>query len=181
MEEEVCDKQSSLQEDAFDKHSNVAKATSPIRHVKWRTLEVDWDDYGIKWTGSEESDGNIDQETNRHTEAGRGSADGVMKIDLSDCIENEKDIFSHHAIIAKYLGPKLPRKDIHVWVLENWGSNIRVKFLPKGFFVAVFTCEEDRDHTITLKNWFRKEHPLYIQPWTLNFDPTAMATYDKPV
>ncbi|GLJ21517.1 hypothetical protein SUGI_0397950 [Cryptomeria japonica] len=114
-------------------------------------------------------------------EAGRGSADGITEIDLSDCIENEKEIFDQHAIIAKILGPKLPRKDIYAWVLENRGSHIRVRFLPKGFFVAVFPYEEDKDHTITLKNWFRKEHPLYIQSWTPNFDPSAMATYDKPV
>ncbi|GLJ40268.1 hypothetical protein SUGI_0827230 [Cryptomeria japonica] len=56
-----------------------------------------------------------------------------------------------------------------------------VKFLPKGFFVAVFPCKEDRDHIITLQNWFRKDHPLYIRPWSPNFDPTSMAAYDKPV
>ncbi|GLJ52594.1 hypothetical protein SUGI_1119290 [Cryptomeria japonica] len=56
-----------------------------------------------------------------------------------------------------------------------------VRFLPKGFFVVVFPNEEDRDHIITLQNWFQNVHPLYIQLWTLNFDPTSMVTYDKPV
>ncbi|GLJ48804.1 hypothetical protein SUGI_1029180 [Cryptomeria japonica] len=180
MEEVACDKQSDLQEDAFDKQSNVAKAASPRRNVKWCTVEVDWDEYVIKRTGLEESDGNIDREMNYRTEAGKGSADGVQEIDLSDCIENEKEIFDQHAIIEKFLGPKLPRKDIQAWVLENWGNYIRVKFFPKGFFVTVFPYEEDRNHTITLKNWFQNEHPLYIQLWILNFDPTEMATYDKP-
>ncbi|GLJ13441.1 hypothetical protein SUGI_0212320 [Cryptomeria japonica] len=53
--------------------------------------------------------------------------------------------------------------------------------IRKGFYGGLFSCEEDRNHTITLKNWFRKEHPLYIQPWVPNFDPTEMATYDKPM
>ncbi|GLJ29717.1 hypothetical protein SUGI_0586240 [Cryptomeria japonica] len=168
-------------EDAFDRKNNKAKAARLRRPVKWRTVEVDWDEFGIKRTWSEGSDGSIDRETNRHTKVGRGSVDDIQEIDLSDCIEDEKEIFDRHAIIAKFLGPKLPRKDIQTWVLENWGSHVRVKFLPKGFFVAVFSCEEDRNHTITLKNWFRKEHPLYIQPWVPNFDPTEMATYDKPM
>ncbi|GLJ07515.1 hypothetical protein SUGI_0068620 [Cryptomeria japonica] len=142
MEEEAWDKPSDLQEDAFGRKNNRAKAVRLRRPIKWHTME---------------------------------------EIDLSDCIEDEKEIFDRHAIIAKILGPKLPRKDIQTWVLENWGSHLRVKFLPKGFFVVVFSCEEDRNHTITLKNWFQKEHPLYIQPWVLNFDSTEMATYDKPM
>ncbi|GLJ16754.1 hypothetical protein SUGI_0288330 [Cryptomeria japonica] len=114
-------------------------------------------------------------------EAGMGSANGILEIDLTECIKIEKVIFDQHAIIAKFLGPKLSRKEIQAWVLEYWGSHIMVKFLPKGFFVAGFPCEEDRDHIITLQNWFRKDHPLYIQLWSPNFDPTSMATYDKLV
>ncbi|GLJ29421.1 hypothetical protein SUGI_0580060 [Cryptomeria japonica] len=110
-----------------------------------------------------------------------GSANGVLEIDLTECIENEKVIFDQHGIIVKFLGPKLSRKEIQAWVLEDWGSHIMVKFLPKGFFVVVFPCEEDRDHIITLQNWFQKDHPLYIQSWSPNFDPTSIATYDKPM
>ncbi|GLJ11386.1 hypothetical protein SUGI_0155190 [Cryptomeria japonica] len=56
-----------------------------------------------------------------------------------------------------------------------------IKFLPKGFFVVIFPKEEDRDHIISLQNWFLDEHPLYIQPWTPNFDPTSLVVYDKPI
>ncbi|GLJ19816.1 hypothetical protein SUGI_0359010 [Cryptomeria japonica] len=56
-----------------------------------------------------------------------------------------------------------------------------IKFLPKGFFVVIFPKEEDRDHFISLQNWFLDDHPLYIQPWSLNFDPTSLVLYDKPV
>ncbi|GLJ22643.1 hypothetical protein SUGI_0426410 [Cryptomeria japonica] len=181
MEKGACDKPSILQEDVFNRKNNRTKVGRLRRPVKWRTVEVDWDEFGIKQTWSDGSDGSIDQEMNSRTKVGRGSTEDIQEIDLSDCIEDEKEIFDRHAIIAKILGPKLPRRDIQTWVLENWGSNVRVKFLPKGFFVAVFSCEEDRNHTITLKNWFGKEHPLYIQPWVSNFDPTENATYDKPM
>ncbi|GLJ26800.1 hypothetical protein SUGI_0522810 [Cryptomeria japonica] len=56
-----------------------------------------------------------------------------------------------------------------------------IKFLPKGFFVVVFPKEEERDHIISLQNWFLDEHPLYIQSWAPKFDPTSLAMYDKPV
>ncbi|GLJ36868.1 hypothetical protein SUGI_0744910 [Cryptomeria japonica] len=56
-----------------------------------------------------------------------------------------------------------------------------IKFLPKGFFVSIFPKEEDRDHIISLQNWFLDDHPLYIQPWSPNFDLTSLAVYDKLV
>ncbi|GLJ29789.1 hypothetical protein SUGI_0588350 [Cryptomeria japonica] len=173
--------ESELQEVTRDKQSDVAKDNNSRKFVKWRTLEVDWDDYGVKQTGSNERGGNIGWNMNCCTEAGKGSSTGDFEIDLSECIENEKVIFDQHAIIAKFLGPKLSRKEILAWVLEQWGRSTMVKFIPKGFFVAVFPNEGDRDHIITLQNWFRNDHPLYIQSWSPNFDPTSMAAYDKPV
>ncbi|GLJ09937.1 hypothetical protein SUGI_0118680 [Cryptomeria japonica] len=115
---------SELQEAACDKQSDVVKDNSPRKSVKWRIMEVNWDDNGVKQTRSEESDGNIGRNTNLCTEVGTFSTTGVFEIDLSECIENEKVIFDQHAIIAKILGPKLSRKEIHTWVLEQRGRHI---------------------------------------------------------
>ncbi|GLJ53945.1 hypothetical protein SUGI_1152900 [Cryptomeria japonica] len=56
-----------------------------------------------------------------------------------------------------------------------------IKFLPKGFFVAVFLEEKEQNHVLYLKNWFLNNHPVYMQPWSPNFDPTSLDVYDKPV
>ncbi|GLJ15001.1 hypothetical protein SUGI_0244910 [Cryptomeria japonica] len=178
MQKTAYDKQNDVAE---DKQNNVAEDESLRKSVKWRTLEVDWDDNGVKQIGSEESDVNIDRNMNHCMDAGKCSSTGGFKIDLTKSIENEKLIFNQHAIIAKFLGPKLSRKEIHARVLEHWGRNTMVKFIPKDFFVVVFPNGDHRDHIINLQNWFRDEHPLYIQSWTPNFDPTSMAVYDKPV
>ncbi|GLJ26543.1 hypothetical protein SUGI_0514170 [Cryptomeria japonica] len=53
--------------------------------------------------------------------------------------------------------------------------------MSKGFFVAIFPEEEERDHTINLKNWFLDNHPIYIQPWSPNFNPTTLVVYNKPI
>ncbi|GLJ22611.1 hypothetical protein SUGI_0425480 [Cryptomeria japonica] len=143
LQEVPRDKQRDLQEDARDKQSDATKVISPKKYVKWHTLEVDWDDSVVKQTRSNESDGNIDQNRNCCTKAGMGSANGILEIDPTECIEDEKVIFDQHAIIAKFLGPKLSRKEIHAWVLEHWGR--------------------------------------HLMPWSLNFDPTSMAAYEKPV
>ncbi|GLJ38710.1 hypothetical protein SUGI_0789000 [Cryptomeria japonica] len=75
----------------------------------------------------------------------------------------------------------MSRKTIHDWVNNNCGKCIVVKFLPKGFFVAVFTEESERNHISKKENWYLGNNPLYIQPWTPNFDPTPLAVYEKPV
>ncbi|GLJ06689.1 hypothetical protein SUGI_0045260 [Cryptomeria japonica] len=173
--------ESDTQKATCDKQKAVAEDASPRKPVKWRTLEVDWDEYGIKQAESEETNVNIGGNLNRCMDVGKGSFTGGIEIDLTESIENEKLIFDQHAIIAKFLGPKLSRKKIHAWVVEHWGRHIMIKFLPKGFFVVIFPNEGDRDHVINLQNWFRDELPLYIQSWTPNFDPTSMAVYDKPV
>ncbi|GLJ26272.1 hypothetical protein SUGI_0504940 [Cryptomeria japonica] len=75
----------------------------------------------------------------------------------------------------------MSRKSIHDWVDNKWGKHIVVKFLPKGFFVVVFTEETERDHILEKENWYLDNHPSYIQPWTPNFDPTSLANYEEPV
>ncbi|GLJ42574.1 hypothetical protein SUGI_0882530 [Cryptomeria japonica] len=104
-----------------------------------------------------------------------------MYIDLTEEIETGKAMLDRHAIIAKIIGPNLPRKTVQEWVMENWGMHVMIKFMPKGFFVAVFPEEEERDHIINLKNWYLNNHPIYMQPWIPNFDPTTQAIYKKPI
>ncbi|GLJ49490.1 hypothetical protein SUGI_1048570 [Cryptomeria japonica] len=150
--------------------------------MKWRILEVDWNNHETpceeQSKGGAENNG--DSLIHRpFTEKEKPS--GGIEIDLTEEIDNENLIFESHAIIAKIVGPKLPRKDIHSWTKENWGKNIMIKFLPKGFFVAVFLEEKERNRVLYLKNWFLNNHPVYMQPWSANFDPTSLAVYDKHV
>ncbi|GLJ42558.1 hypothetical protein SUGI_0882270 [Cryptomeria japonica] len=67
------------------------------------------------------------------------------------------------------------------WVEKNWGSQVLVKYLPKGFFVIIFVEKEERDKALNAKNWYFEKFPLYIQPWTSNFNPLKLVIYDSPV
>ncbi|GLJ53991.1 hypothetical protein SUGI_1154710 [Cryptomeria japonica] len=95
-----------------------------------------------------------------------------IEIDLTEEVEDERFIFEK---------PKMSRKTIHDWVDNKWGKHIVIKFIPKGFFVALFTEESERNHILEKENWYLGNHPLYIQPWTPNFDPTPSAVYEEPV
>ncbi|GLJ31069.1 hypothetical protein SUGI_0621750 [Cryptomeria japonica] len=152
--------------------------------VKCKVLEVDWD--YINEAGKRENLADTSQNHYpRDCEAGKPEHskqfDHVDGIDLSKIIEEYRLIFKKHTIIARFVGPKLPRKDVRIWVDNNWGNHVVIKFLSKGFFVAVFAEVEERAHILQSQNWFMNKHPLYIQSWAPNFGPTPLAIYEKPV
>ncbi|GLJ06655.1 hypothetical protein SUGI_0044170 [Cryptomeria japonica] len=148
---------SEIQKAACEKQKGEEADTGLRKPVKWRILEVDWNNHGLPCNEQTKSEGSIDN----------------IKGNLNHCHYLGKD--------ASSCGPKLSRKDIHAWVEDNWGKHVMIKFLPKDFFVVIFLEEEDRDHIISLQNWFLDDHPLYIQPWSPNFDPTSLVVYVKPV
>ncbi|GLJ31252.1 hypothetical protein SUGI_0626790 [Cryptomeria japonica] len=118
------------------------------KSVKWRILEVDWNNHGFPCNEQAKSEGTIDNirgNLNHRHYLEKDASSCSIEIDLTKNIKNEKLIFERHVIIAKIIGPKLSRKDILAWV----------EFLD--------------------------DHPLYIQPRSLNFDPTSLAVYDKPI
>ncbi|GLJ24945.1 hypothetical protein SUGI_0477430 [Cryptomeria japonica] len=96
-------------------------------------------------------------------------------------ISTEKVPWEDFAVIARIIGPKLSRVEINNWVSKNWGDDIVVKYIPKGFFVFVFSQESERCRILNQENWFVNGNPIYLQPWSLNFDPTPLAVYDSPV
>ncbi|GLJ51678.1 hypothetical protein SUGI_1098230 [Cryptomeria japonica] len=150
------------------------------RPMKWKILEVDWNNpetpCEVQSKGGAENNG--DSLIHHPFIEKEKPLDG-NEIDLTEDIDNENLIFESHAIIAKIVGPKLPRKDIDSWTEKNWGKHIMIKFLPKGFFVAVFPEEKERNHVLYLKNLFLNNHPVYMQLWSPNFDLTTLVVYDK--
>lgn len=147
--------------------------------VKWRILDVDWDDQ-IR----EQKVPKVGSNINRPLESGSCDAKDTnksgskIKIDLIEEVEDERFLFEKQAVIARFIVPKMYRKTIHDWVDNNWRKHIVIKFIPKGFFVAIFTEESERNHILEKKNWYLGNHPLYIQPWTPNFNPTPLAVYE---
>ncbi|GLJ53924.1 hypothetical protein SUGI_1152110 [Cryptomeria japonica] len=150
--------------------------------TKWKVLDVDWID------AAEQNEKDVNTSQNQHprsnnTEFPRSPRHNLLgcEIDLSEVVKDDRSIFKQHAIIARVIGPKLPRKDIRAWVDTNWGNHVVLKFLSKGFFVAIFVEPEERNHILQLQNWYLEGHPLYVQPWAPNFEPTPLAVYEKPV
>ncbi|GLJ47928.1 hypothetical protein SUGI_1011860 [Cryptomeria japonica] len=126
--------------------------------------------------GDEES-----QEGNQEGPNSEGctGGNGEFVIDLFMEISAEKALWDDFAVITRIIGPKLSRVEINKWVSENWGEDIVVKYIPKGFFVVVFAQESKRCRILNQENWFVNGNPIYLQPWTPNFDPTPLAVYDS--
>ncbi|GLJ42931.1 hypothetical protein SUGI_0890660 [Cryptomeria japonica] len=126
---------------------------------------------------------NHENQNDRHAEESQGCEHvlqnlvkwRILDVDWDDQEREQK------AIIARFIRPKMSRKTIHDWVDSNWGKHIVIKFIPKGFFVAIFIEESERNHILEKENWFMGHLPLYIQPWTPKFDCNPLAMYEEPV
>ncbi|GLJ21567.1 hypothetical protein SUGI_0400030 [Cryptomeria japonica] len=104
----------------------------------------------------------------------------LVEIDLSDEIIEDLDLWEKLAVICKVVGPKMERK-IKSWIDEHWHSKMVAKFTPKGFFIVIFTEEDEKDKIMQHGNWFLDNHPIYMQPWFPNFDLVTLAYYEKPI
>ncbi|GLJ26389.1 hypothetical protein SUGI_0508730 [Cryptomeria japonica] len=153
-----------------------------LNPVKWHILDVYWDDQ-IREQKVPKVGNNINRplESRCCDEKETKRSGSKIEIDLTEEVEDERFFFEKQAVIARFIGPKMFKKSIHDWVDNNWGKRIVIKFIPKGFFVAIFTEESERNHILEKENWYLGNHPLYIQPWTPNFDPTPSAVYEEPV
>ncbi|GLJ49019.1 hypothetical protein SUGI_1034140 [Cryptomeria japonica] len=103
--------------------------------------------------GDEES-----QEGNQEGPASKGftGGKGDFVIDLSMEISAEKALWEDFAVIARIVGPKMSRMEINNW-------------------------EAERCRILNQENWFVNGNPIYLQPWTPNFNPTLLVVYDSLV
>ncbi|GLJ41733.1 hypothetical protein SUGI_0863700 [Cryptomeria japonica] len=114
---------------------------------------------------------------------------GECAIDLTSDIEEDKSLWVDLTIIGRIVGPKLSRAAIKEWIAKRWVMSLvikfiprgLIKFIPRGFFVVVFTDNSKRDKILCKENWFVRDHLVYIQPWSPNFNPLPLAVYDKLV
>ncbi|GLJ54314.1 hypothetical protein SUGI_1165400 [Cryptomeria japonica] len=144
--------------------------------VKWKVFEVEWDEIHSKQDDPAISDHSNQKRLNKSE-----NPNDRIEVDLSEEVEEERHIFEKHAIIGRIVGPKFPRKTIRTWIDKNWGKHVIVKFLLKGSLIADFAEAKEKDITLSKQNWFLETHPLYLQLWCPNFDPTSLAIYDGPV
>lgn len=85
------------------------------------------------------------------------------------------------ALIYRVIGPRSVRATIRAWLAENWKRMAIVKFLPKGFFVAIFTSKQDRDEVAQGGVWKLNGWPIYMELWSPNFDPVKSDPYEGPI
>ncbi|GLJ16408.1 hypothetical protein SUGI_0278450 [Cryptomeria japonica] len=151
------------------------------KNTKWKVFDVDWNENVISEHEEIREDA-LPRDRSLETKSKDNLGNPKQSVvDLSEEVEDDRSIFENHAIIGRIVGPKFPRTSIRSWVNEHWGKHVVIKFLPKGFFVAVFTEAEEKDRKLCSQNWFLDSHPIYLQPWSPNFDPTHLVIYDKPL
>lgn len=123
--------------------------------------------------------GNMD--SNIPPRAETNSIESIMNIDLPVEIEEDIALWREMAIIGRFIGARITRMQTRDWIRENWSQDVVLKFIPKGFFIAVFREETVRNKILNQQNWVFGVAHLYLQPWQPNFDPVSLAMYKEPI
>ncbi|GLJ40042.1 hypothetical protein SUGI_0819650 [Cryptomeria japonica] len=158
------------------------KKQSTDSQTKRRILEDEWNNQGPKHTCCNNDDISMEKDDAPNQNTMKGSyMSRWVEIDLTEEAIDDKGIWEDLAVIAIIIWPKKPRRIINPWIKDNWGSQDVVKFLLKGFFVAIFIEKGIRDQILSSKNCYFDNLPLYIQPWTPNFNLLKLVVYETLV
>lgn len=85
-----------------------------------------------------------------------------IEIELTSKAEEERGLWTEHALIGRVVGPRMTKATIREWISEHWGLRLIVKFVPRSFFIVVFEDGRERNKFFCKDNWFIKDHPLYL-------------------
>ena len=71
------------------------------------------------------------------------------------------------------------------WIQHNWRPQLKNSVtcytVGRGFFIFEFISKEDRDLVFRSGMYFMGSQGLYLNRWTLDFDPTVDVTKEVPV
>lgn len=78
-----------------------------------------------------------------------------------------------HALIGKFIGLWSTEKALRTWIAAKWNpkGHITLQLGPKGFFIAIFNCLEDRNRVLDGGPYFFNVVGLYLRGWVERFNP----------
>lgn len=88
-----------------------------------------------------------------------------IKVDLpSHRINNEIQFMQDHALIGKFLGFWPTEKALQGWIASKWKpkGQVTLQLGPKGFFMAIFHCVEDKSRIFEGGSYFFNSSGLYL-------------------
>ncbi|GLJ25186.1 hypothetical protein SUGI_0481710 [Cryptomeria japonica] len=84
-----------------------------------------------------------------------------FEIDLTNDAEEERGLWTEHALIGRVVGPQMTRATIREWISKHWGLKLIVKFIPRRFFIVVFEDERERNKFLLY------DKPVWIRMYNL--------------
>lgn len=78
-----------------------------------------------------------------------------------------------HALIGKFIGIWPTERALRSWISTKWKpkGHITLHLGPKGFFIAIFNCLEDRNRILDGGPYFFNFAGLYLKGWVERFNP----------
>lgn len=88
-------------------------------------------------------------------------------------------------LIGQFTGLWPSPRAIESWVQHSWtllvSEGIKCHFVGKGYFVFIFHCIEDKNLIFRNGPYFLGPQSLYLNKWTLDFDPAQDVPSIVPV
>jgi len=88
-------------------------------------------------------------------------------------------------LIGQFTGLWPSPRTVQRWVERNWADKIQgkisIRFCGKGYFSFDFESKEDKDLIFRNRPYFMDSRGLYLNKWTLDFDPKLDVPSDVSV
>lgn len=87
-------------------------------------------------------------------------------------IHNEIAMLESKALIYKFLRVRLHPNMIKACMNHSCKVNgeISLRFYSNGYFLALFTCETDKDIAFEVGPWFHGREGIFMKPWHTGFN-----------
>ena len=115
------------------------------------------------------------------TQEGTGKPEDSPKISSSTCrpvakerprialpgdkIDSRIEFMRDHALIGKFIGYWPTEKALYGWIAAKWKpkGDVTLQLGPKGFFTAIFYCQEDKFRILVEGPYFFNSAGLYLR------------------
>ena len=94
---------------------------------------------------------------------------------------NQTQLMAEKAIVFRFNGLWPRSTDFYQWIHSTWTNNSMVLFCSKGFFIVLFTFNEDYQKVLIEVPYFCGKAGLFLTPWFPDFNPSTVVITKLPI
>jgi len=102
--------------------------------------------------------------------------DQIPEVSLPPSLPRKSVItLAERGLVGQFTGLWPSPRSVQKWVERNWNAmtqgKIAIRFCGRGYYTFLFESKEDRDLIFRNGPYFMDSRGIYLNRWTLDFDP----------